>query len=157
MKDGEIVNTGPPAEVLGITDILVSTVTATEAEKSENIGEDFTPNRQAQDEEEREEGSVAISVYRKYATAVGSFLSTLILLSLLLMQGSKSLTDWWLTYWIHHENSSLQHTEAPFYSSHREMFEGEFGGWSPGQWGLTFLQIYLILGGANSGLGHIFI
>ena len=30
------------------------------------------------------------------------------------------------------------------------MFSSDLGGWRPSEWGLTFLQIYLILGGLNS-------
>ena len=88
LKDGEIVNTGAPNEILGISDLPVSTGIDLQTEKPETVGEDFDAAHHTQ-EEEREEGSVSISVYKKYASAVGSFLSTIIMLSLLFMQGSK--------------------------------------------------------------------
>jgi ATP-binding cassette subfamily C (CFTR/MRP) protein 10 len=49
-------------------------------------------------------------VYKYYATAIGVCLTTLTLLSLLLMQASRNLTDIWLSYWTQHHaslNSSI--------------------------------------------------
>jgi hypothetical protein len=52
------------------------------------------------EEEEREEGSVQMNVYLSYLRAVGYLLSGAILLSMLLMQSSRNITDWWLSYWV---------------------------------------------------------
>ncbi|XP_070788596.1 ATP-binding cassette sub-family C member 10 [Pituophis catenifer annectens] len=64
-------------------------------------------------EEEKKEGAVAFKVYRAYWLAVGSCLALSILLSLLLMQASRNISDWWLSNWI----SSLPHTENNSISS----------------------------------------
>lgn len=64
------------------------------------------------EEEEKEKGVVRLAVYSAYWRAVGSCLSPLVLLSLLLMQASRNTSDWWLSYWISHShnghNSSAQ-------------------------------------------------
>jgi ATP-binding cassette subfamily C (CFTR/MRP) protein 10 len=52
------------------------------------------------EEEEREEGNVQLNVYLSYLKAVGYLLSGAILLSMFLMQSSRNLTDWWLSYWV---------------------------------------------------------
>jgi ATP-binding cassette subfamily C (CFTR/MRP) protein 10 len=52
------------------------------------------------EEEEREEGNVQMNVYFSYLRAIGFLLSGSILLSMLLMQSSRNLTDWWLSYWV---------------------------------------------------------
>uniref|UniRef100_A0A670YD93 ATP binding cassette subfamily C member 10 n=1 Tax=Pseudonaja textilis TaxID=8673 RepID=A0A670YD93_PSETE len=64
-------------------------------------------------EEEKKEGAVAFKVYRAYWLAVGSCLALSILFSLLLMQASRNISDWWLSNWI----SSLPHTENNSISS----------------------------------------
>jgi len=51
-------------------------------------------------EEEREEGNVQLNVYLSYLRAIGYLLSGAILLSMFLMQSSRNLTDWWLSYWV---------------------------------------------------------
>eukprot|EP00898_Chlorokybus_atmophyticus_P001163 jgi/Chlat1/2047/Chrsp17S02516 len=53
--------------------------------------------------EEREVGAVHVDTYKTYATAVGLWLAWMVLISIMLMQVSKNLTDWWLSYWVSHE------------------------------------------------------
>ncbi|XP_021924384.1 multidrug resistance-associated protein 7 isoform X3 [Zootermopsis nevadensis] len=77
------------------------------------------------EEEEREEGSVHMNVYLSYLRAIGYLLSGAILLSILLMQSSRNITDWWLSYWVNHDsvnvhnetNTSLFSVEALMNSS----------------------------------------
>ncbi|KAH9493041.1 Multidrug resistance-associated protein 7 [Bulinus truncatus] len=52
------------------------------------------------EEEEKETGVVKGAVYKAYWNAVGSCLSTMVLVSLFLMQASKNTGDWWLSYWV---------------------------------------------------------
>ena len=52
------------------------------------------------EEEEREEGSVQLNVYLSYLRAIGYLLSGAILLSMFLMQSSRNMTDWWLSFWV---------------------------------------------------------
>lgn len=58
------------------------------------------------DEEERDVGVVALTVYRRYWHAVGTTLAVCVLLSMLLMQASRNLSDWWLSFWISHSGNA---------------------------------------------------
>lgn len=49
---------------------------------------------------------VKLDVYRTYCSAVGQLLTFVILLSLILMEGSKNATDIWLANWINNYNKS---------------------------------------------------
>ena len=51
-------------------------------------------------EEERSEGTVKLDVYSAYWKAVGVYVTPVILASLLLMQVSKNVCDWWLAHWV---------------------------------------------------------
>ena len=51
------------------------------------------------EEEECEVGTIQLNVYMSYLKAVGYILTIAIFLSLILMQASRNLTDWWLSYW----------------------------------------------------------
>uniref|UniRef100_A0A8C7DD99 ATP-binding cassette sub-family B member 6 n=1 Tax=Oncorhynchus kisutch TaxID=8019 RepID=A0A8C7DD99_ONCKI len=51
-------------------------------------------------EEQKAVGGLAWKVYHTYWRAVGGPLAVSILLSLLLMQASKNVSDWWLSHWI---------------------------------------------------------
>lgn len=51
-------------------------------------------------EETHETGSVQADVYFSYWKSVGHLLSISILLSMFLMQASRNITDWWLSYWV---------------------------------------------------------
>lgn len=51
-------------------------------------------------DEERSEGTVKLDVYSAYWKAVGLYVTPIILASLLLMQTSKNVCDWWLAHWV---------------------------------------------------------
>uniref|UniRef100_A0A8B9H6V4 ATP-binding cassette, sub-family C (CFTR/MRP), member 10 n=1 Tax=Astyanax mexicanus TaxID=7994 RepID=A0A8B9H6V4_ASTMX len=51
-------------------------------------------------EEQKQTGGLAWTVYKSYWRAVGGCMAFSVLLSLLLMQGTKNVSDWWLSYWI---------------------------------------------------------
>ncbi|TKS68688.1 Multidrug resistance-associated protein 7 ATP-binding cassette sub-family C member 10 [Collichthys lucidus] len=50
--------------------------------------------------EQKQVGGLAWRVYQTYWVAVGGVLATSILMTLLLMQASKNVSDWWLSHWI---------------------------------------------------------
>ena len=52
------------------------------------------------EEEERGIGIVALRVYATYWHAVGAALAVAVLAALLLMQGSRNVSDWWLSHWV---------------------------------------------------------
>uniref|UniRef100_A0AAR2IU62 ATP-binding cassette, sub-family C (CFTR/MRP), member 10 n=1 Tax=Pygocentrus nattereri TaxID=42514 RepID=A0AAR2IU62_PYGNA len=51
-------------------------------------------------EEQKQTGGLAMTVYQSYWRAVGGCTAMSVLISLFLMQGSKNVSDWWLSYWI---------------------------------------------------------
>ncbi|XP_076314216.1 LOW QUALITY PROTEIN: ATP-binding cassette sub-family C member 10-like [Tachypleus tridentatus] len=65
------------------------------------FGDDRRVDRSVQDEE-REYGTVQFHVYKSFWLAVGHVLGLCVLFALLLMQTSRTLSDWWLAYWISH-------------------------------------------------------
>ena len=81
----------------------------TSAQNREHIIEQLTAlnieREKKNDDEEKEDGYIDLTVYKKYCLAVGIFLTILTLSSLFFMQTSKNLTDLWLSYWIEHHNS----------------------------------------------------
>ncbi|XP_042318198.1 ATP-binding cassette sub-family C member 10 isoform X2 [Sceloporus undulatus] len=118
MDNGKIIKTGTPGEILPLVESAPNfrrmdkrnkdkiPTTANQEEDIESEEEDSNQvNCILKQEEEKKEGAVAFQVYRAYWLAVGSCLALSILLSLLLMQGSRNISDWWLSNWI----SSLPH------------------------------------------------
>ncbi|KAG0695501.1 ABC transporter [Suillus ampliporus] len=64
-------------------------------------------------EEERNTGAIKLEVYREYLTAAhGNVLVPLLLLSLVLMQGSSVMSSYWLVYW----QEGKWHQPAGFYT-----------------------------------------
>ncbi|XP_068532582.1 ATP-binding cassette sub-family C member 10 isoform X3 [Anas acuta] len=113
MDNGRIVKTGPPADILPLVETIPKFKDVDKRQK------DKAPDEQSQEEdieteaeessqdnhllrkeEEKKEGAVAFQVYKAYWLAVGSCLALSILFSLLLMQASRNISDWWLSHWI---------------------------------------------------------
>ncbi|NWS95557.1 MRP7 protein, partial [Mionectes macconnelli] len=116
IDNGRIVKTGTPADILPLVEAfpkckdmdkkqknkglflesLRGQEEAIETEKEESTQTDNL----IQKEEEKKEGAVAFQVYKAYWLAVGTWLALSILFSLFLMQASRNISDWWLSYWI---------------------------------------------------------
>ncbi|NXB08256.1 MRP7 protein, partial [Cnemophilus loriae] len=113
MDNGRIVKTGTPADILPLVEAFPKFKDTDKGQK------DKAPNEQGQEEvveteaeestqnnnlihkeEEKKEGAVAFQVYKAYWLAMGSCLAVSILFSLFLMQASRNISDWWLSYWI---------------------------------------------------------
>nr|XP_047936057.1 ATP-binding cassette sub-family C member 10 isoform X2 [Anser cygnoides]XP_047936058.1 ATP-binding cassette sub-family C member 10 isoform X2 [Anser cygnoides]XP_047936059.1 ATP-binding cassette sub-family C member 10 isoform X2 [Anser cygnoides] len=113
MDNGRIVKTGTPADILPLVEAIPKFKDVDKRQK------DKAPDEQSQEEdieteaeessqdnhllhkeEEKKEGAVAFQVYKAYWLAVGSCLALSILFSLLLMQASRNVSDWWLSHWI---------------------------------------------------------
>ncbi|NXC30656.1 MRP7 protein, partial [Campylorhamphus procurvoides] len=113
IDDGRIVKTGTPADILPLVEAFPKFKDMNKSQK------DKAPDEQGQEEstesekekatqnnnlfhkeEDKKEGAVAFQVYKAYWQAVGTWLALLILFSLLLMQASRNISDWWLSYWI---------------------------------------------------------
>ncbi|XP_059683666.1 ATP-binding cassette sub-family C member 10 [Gavia stellata] len=115
IDNGRIVKTGTPADILPLMEAFPKfkdmdkrrkdKATAPdeqgEEEAVETAAEESTQNNNLiHKEEEKKEGAVAFQVYKAYWLAVGSCLALSILFSLLLMQASRNISDWWLSHWI---------------------------------------------------------
>ncbi|XP_061583426.1 ATP-binding cassette sub-family C member 10 [Cololabis saira] len=111
MDNGTIIKTGTPAEILPFVQAVPqmgrndheANQKASE-EREEELGS--SPDLGLDDDadlvgvEQKQAGGLAWRVYRTYWLAVGAVLASSILMSLLLMQASKNVSDWWLSYWI---------------------------------------------------------
>uniref|UniRef100_A0A4W3JSC8 ATP-binding cassette, sub-family C (CFTR/MRP), member 10 n=1 Tax=Callorhinchus milii TaxID=7868 RepID=A0A4W3JSC8_CALMI len=109
MDNGRIIRADTPAEILPLVQATSS------IHKSAMKGSAIVVEEEAYDivctdsvqvsEEDKKVGAVTLRVYSAYWHAVGCCLAFSILVSLLLMQASRNVSDWWLSNWI----SNLQH------------------------------------------------
>ncbi|NWI13381.1 MRP7 protein, partial [Crypturellus soui] len=116
MDNGRVVRTGTPAEILPLVEAFpkfkdmdkrqkdkgqYSSSLEAQEDAIKTEAEELTQNVPLlRQEEEKKEGAVAFKVYKAYCLAVGSCLALSILFSLLLMQASRNISDWWLSHWI---------------------------------------------------------
>uniref|UniRef100_A0A674F6B8 ATP-binding cassette sub-family C member 10 n=1 Tax=Salmo trutta TaxID=8032 RepID=A0A674F6B8_SALTR len=118
MDNGTIIKTGTPEEVLPL-------VEAVPKKRKNDSNQGLSNELFAEEEsslsrgEQKAVGGLAWKVYHTYWRAVGGALAVSILLSLLLMQASKNVSDWWLSHWISNlrNNGSAQSVLMPAYSS----------------------------------------
>eukprot|EP00051_Salpingoeca_urceolata_P023211 m.390480 g.390480 ORF g.390480 m.390480 type:complete len:821 (+) comp20078_c0_seq3:722-3184(+) len=66
--------------------------------------------------EERKIGVVDLAVYGSYWNAVGTALAVGVLLALFLMQASRNVSDWWLSFWVTHSRNP-DHASVGYYLS----------------------------------------
>uniref|UniRef100_A0A8C9Z1K6 ATP-binding cassette, sub-family C (CFTR/MRP), member 10 n=1 Tax=Sander lucioperca TaxID=283035 RepID=A0A8C9Z1K6_SANLU len=95
MDNGTIVKTGRNSN-LDLTDGVEQE--EEEPGLSPDLCVDDDPNLSGA--EQKQMGGLAWKVYQTYWVAVGGVLAASILMSLLLMQASKNVSDWWLSHWI---------------------------------------------------------
>ncbi|XP_009990379.1 PREDICTED: multidrug resistance-associated protein 7 [Tauraco erythrolophus] len=113
IDDGRIVKTGAPADILPLVEAFPKFKDMDKRQKDkapDELGQEEATEAQAEEstknnhlickEEEKKEGAVAFQVYKAYWLAVGSCCALSILSSLLLMQASRNISDWWLSHWI---------------------------------------------------------
>ncbi|XP_064600962.1 ATP-binding cassette sub-family C member 10-like [Liolophura sinensis] len=118
MENGKIVSVGAPLEVLEsdvVKDIVYAIPDQASNNQSQPISELTEPDSLVK-EEEKNTGVVKFSVYKSYWKAVGNCLASFILLALFLMQASRNINDWWLSYWVthaHHQKSPRANGSIP--------------------------------------------
>ncbi|MED6239552.1 hypothetical protein ATANTOWER_007864, partial [Ataeniobius toweri] len=119
MDSGTIIKTGTPAEILPLiqSELKIGKKDHKAEQKDEEQNEDkigSLPDLCVDDDpdpfgaEQKRVGGLAWGVYKTYWFAVGGMLAASILMSLLLMQASKNVSDWWLSHWI----SSLKNNSS---------------------------------------------
>ncbi|ESO85415.1 hypothetical protein LOTGIDRAFT_183817 [Lottia gigantea] len=157
MEDGHIVKSGRPSEVLPTIKDIIKEDRETEVGRNEEEGEE----RGLMSEEEKEKGVVKLHVYKSYWTAVGNCLAPCILIALFLMQASRNINDWWLSYWVTHSHTSTNnnHNTSNLYSFVPELLHFNHNNTSSiPDLNITqatdnvkfYLMIYGCLAGANS-------
>ncbi|XP_021423640.2 multidrug resistance-associated protein 7 [Oncorhynchus mykiss] len=130
MDNGTIIKTGTPEEVLPLVEAVPKNRKNDSNAKEKDVierEEEQGPSNELfaevesslSGEEQKAVGGLAWKVYHAYWRAVGGALAVSILLSLLLMQASKNVSDWWLSHWISNlnNNGSSQSVLTPAYSS----------------------------------------
>ncbi|KAM9491700.1 ATP-binding cassette sub-family C member 10-like [Salvelinus alpinus] len=130
MDNGTIIKTGTPEEVLPLVEAVpknrkndsnVKVKDVIEREEEQGPSNELFAEVESSlsREEQKAVGGLAWKVYHTYWRAVGGALAVSILLSLLLMQASKNVSDWWLSHWISNlkNNGSAQSVLMPAYSS----------------------------------------
>ncbi|XP_061847183.1 ATP-binding cassette sub-family C member 10 isoform X2 [Colius striatus] len=111
LDNGRIVKRGTPADILPLVEAFPKFKDMDKKQKApDEQGQEEVRETEAEEstqtnhlilkEEEKKEGAVAFQVYKAYWLAVGSCMACSILFSLLLMQASRNISDWWLSYWI---------------------------------------------------------
>ncbi|GAA6102451.1 ATP-binding cassette sub-family C member 10 isoform X1 [Tachysurus ichikawai] len=108
MDGGMVVKTGTPQDVLSLVkDVPIGSKNESkQTEEGADQEEELTSEPVSEEvlhtigEEQKQMGGLAWTVYKSYWKAVGRCMAVSVLLSLLLMQGSKNVSDWWLSYWI---------------------------------------------------------
>uniref|UniRef100_A0A8C7D0Y3 ATP-binding cassette, sub-family C (CFTR/MRP), member 10 n=1 Tax=Oncorhynchus kisutch TaxID=8019 RepID=A0A8C7D0Y3_ONCKI len=133
MDNGTIIKTGTPEEVLPLVEAVPKNrkndsnakekgnSNVIEREEEQGLSNELFAEVESSlsGEEQKAVGGLAWKVYHTYWRAVGGALAVSILLSLLLMQASKNVSDWWLSHWISNlkNNGSSQSVLMPAYSS----------------------------------------
>ncbi|KAF7639382.1 hypothetical protein Mgra_00001051 [Meloidogyne graminicola] len=109
-EEGQVLKVGSP-------EIILSNLTTQEDQnnKIEQNDDLLKPMEAAEfvtveQEEEKEEGTVKIHVYKTYIRAIGLCLSGLVIFSLIVMQASKNGSDFWLSKWTSINGSDNNHT-----------------------------------------------
>uniref|UniRef100_A0A1Y1JUE0 ABC-type xenobiotic transporter n=1 Tax=Photinus pyralis TaxID=7054 RepID=A0A1Y1JUE0_PHOPY len=128
MENGSIKQQGKPTDVLPNIDefLPIDLELGNDSFQSDNsssfvdsIDRETTNSEDSLlNEENREYGTVKVGVYMAYLSAMGSILSASIIFSLILMQTSRNVTDWWLSYWVSNDENS-NHTNSTSFPTDR--------------------------------------
>lgn len=101
--------------------------------------------------EHREIGTVQLKVYGAYWRALSPFLSIAIFISLILMQSTRNLSDWWMSYWVSHNSSNPLGKNTEFKVDVERLVASNIS--TPE---LTNISFYLTVYGTIAGLNSFF-
>ena len=141
LNEGRVVSQGPPSKILfQMTDDVVDHSPSL----SRNKNKEATVNDEEREsvvpvEEERSSGRVKFDVYSTYWKSVGIYCAPAILASLLMMQSSKNISDWWLAHWV----SQLQNNSTTNTTSDPSYYLGVYGAIAAGNSCFTFARAFL--------------
>ncbi|XP_033736227.1 multidrug resistance-associated protein 7-like [Pecten maximus] len=105
MDDGVISKMGPPSEVL--PDIKFAERKSSEKENVEVEHNDKSDKDGKLGEEAKATGEVKLGVYKAYLSALGKWLAITMVMSIVFMQVTKVMKDWWLTHWVSNSNTDV--------------------------------------------------
>lgn len=126
MENGSVKLEGKPVEVLSNVDDFLpidleledSTASSVNTTITDSIRTEatVTDNDSLLSEEFKESGSIHSNVYVSYWKAMGFMLTVSILLALFLMQTSRNMSDWWLSFWVTAATNTSNSTNVTGYS-----------------------------------------
>ncbi|XP_014478346.1 PREDICTED: multidrug resistance-associated protein 7 isoform X2 [Dinoponera quadriceps] len=155
MSKGKIINQGRPSDVLpdledyllsmesNGSDLNVRSMTIPPIEFNLVERNELDP---LLDKEAVEKGTVHFSVYACYIKAVGRYLAISILLSMILMQSSKNITDLWLAYWVTHTNATQTNSTDTSTPKIPHLYYDDYSSRDANY----YLKVYSLLAVANS-------
>lgn len=125
MSNGKIIKQGSPGDILpDLDDYLLSSSASVETRinlsgvNQVSSDDKFSDNEDNDDkdslfgDEYIERGTVKFSVYGTYLNAIGRSLVGSIIISMILMQSSKNMTDLWLSFWVSHVNTTFNSSSS---------------------------------------------
>ncbi|XP_065662304.1 ATP-binding cassette sub-family C member 10 isoform X3 [Hydra vulgaris] len=136
MEKGKISKFGHPKDILD--DVCTTYLSQDVVISSTSEGDSVVKNQDDLVEDEYKlHGEISLNVYKSYWKAVGHFVALAVLMSLFLMQASKNISDWWLSFWISKESSLLKSNQSSSLNSTSSIT-------------LYYLKVYSVIGIANS-------
>ncbi|XP_011138357.1 multidrug resistance-associated protein 7 isoform X2 [Harpegnathos saltator] len=156
MSKGKIINQGKPSDILPDLEDYLLSMESIESDLDVRMSIKVPPTEikltgndeidPLLDKEVVEKGTVHFSVYTCYIKAVGQYLAISILLSMILMQSSKNITDLWLSYWVTHTNTTTINSTD---TSTVKKLHRYYDNYSPHDTNY-YLTVYSLLAVANS-------
>uniref|UniRef100_A0A914UUG0 Multidrug resistance-associated protein 7 n=1 Tax=Plectus sambesii TaxID=2011161 RepID=A0A914UUG0_9BILA len=107
-RDGTVAAEGIPSAVLPPDSKLNDNIGPADHNEDKLEGPIASGEPVFNQQEEKAVGTVELKVYGAYIVAAGVGLSFFVVLSIFLMQASKNVTDWWLSYWVKHADKSSE-------------------------------------------------
>ncbi|KAL0266611.1 UNVERIFIED_CONTAM: hypothetical protein PYX00_009106 [Menopon gallinae] len=106
LDQGSVCAVGTPLEILPEVDELCSF-----EQELVSDGKEIIPVKEKEqivenEEEARETSAVSLKVWRKYGSSMGLFVQVMIFVSMVLMQSSRNVTDYWLSEWVSAETNT---------------------------------------------------
>ena len=167
LHQGRVVSQGPPSKILfQMADDVVDHSSVSRAKSNKESTNDDERESVVPVEEERNSGRVKLDVYSTYWKAVGIYVAPAILVSLLLMQSSKNVSDWWLAHWVSQlqNGSNINGTRwsklALTLPTHQEPYDpsyylGIYGGLAAANTCFTFIRAFLFACGGLKAAQHM--
>ncbi|CAJ0957137.1 unnamed protein product, partial [Mesorhabditis belari] len=149
-KTGYMQKEGSPAEVFDQELIPENVVEIESSEKAREVEEEI--EFVGTQDEEKQTGSVKVSIYGAYMKSAGIFLSVAIMGALLAMQVSKNLADMWLAEWTAWTGENVTKVEEQ--NNWKGLLSGErhYELLTDSDWdrSIYFLCVYAIIAAANT-------